>query len=118
MTLLAGESESARHYEVLAVMMKNLSDMNDKLLNLSKQRKELTKGMPAPKGAMQTQAPTEQKIEVRGDAVFVGSTSDLDKRIEALMEKQRNEKIIDVIPTESVHTQEQPRGSSTSGVQE
>jgi hypothetical protein len=103
-------------------MMKNLGDLNDKLLNLSKQRKELTKGLPQPKGQPVVQSgPTEQRIEVKGDAVFVGSTADLNKRIEAMMQKQREEqqeKVIDVIPTTSVQNQEQPHGSSTGGVQE
>jgi hypothetical protein len=103
---VAEESESARHYEVLAQMLRHAGDLNDKLLNLSKQRKELTKGLPGQQRVVQapvpTPQPTGQNIAIE-NAVFVGTTADLD----ALLEKRRQEKAqqqekqIDVVPPTS-----------------
>jgi hypothetical protein len=117
LTMIAAESESPRHFEVLAAMMKNLADMNDKLLNLSKQRKELTKGLPVarPTYGSSGVSTTHQNIE---NAVFVGSSSDLDD----LLAQRRQTNIAPpltitpntspdvVIPTNTVSDKEQPQG--------
>lgn len=68
---VAKESQHPRAYEVAANMMKNLSDMTDKLMVLQKQRKELKAGKEEkPSG------------DIRVDkAVFVGSTAELLKQI-------------------------------------
>lgn len=69
---VAKESQHPRAYEVAATMLKNLSDMTDKLMTLHKSRKELD--------AKHGEAPTEQTVNV-DKAVFVGSTAELLKRI-------------------------------------
>jgi hypothetical protein len=83
LSLVAEASEHPRAYEVLATLLKNAADCNDKLLNLSKQRRELTKGLPQPKGFQPSlqQQPTNQtqnNIKVES-AVFVGTAAELDK---------------------------------------
>ena len=69
---VARESQHPRAYEVAANMMKNLSDMTEKLMILQKQRKELEKDNPPAAG------PTNINVD---KAVFVGSTSDLLKQL-------------------------------------
>jgi len=68
---VARESQHPRAYEVAANMMKNLSDMTEKLMILQKQRKELEKDNP-----QAVAGPTNVD-----KAVFVGSTADLLKQI-------------------------------------
>jgi hypothetical protein len=75
---LARESESPRAYEVFATMMKTISETTKDLYDLQKKTKELKQvnGKPSlPDGAINVEK-----------AVFVGTTSDLLKRIKA--EKQ------------------------------
>lgn len=66
---VASESQNPRAYEVAANMLKNLSDMTDKLIQLQKQKQEL-----------EGKKPEQQNITV-DKAVFVGSTTDLLKKI-------------------------------------
>lgn len=67
---LAAESEHPRAYEVLSNMMKNMSDMTDKLMALQKNTKELRKQDDhLPQGGY-TQ-----------NNVFVGSTTELQKML-------------------------------------
>ena len=66
---VAKESQHPRAYEVAANMIKNLSDVTEKLMILQKQQQELK-----PKDA----APTNIAID---KAVFVGSTADLLKKL-------------------------------------
>lgn len=66
---VAKESQHPRAYEVAANMMKNLSDMTDKLMILQQQRKQLEGG----------KAP-QQQVNV-DKAVFIGSTTDLLKKL-------------------------------------
>ena len=68
---VANQSESPRAYEVLATMMKNLSEMNKDLLALQKAKRELAPQSEAAKG-----------VNVQ-NAVFVGSTTELLKFIKA-----------------------------------
>ena len=70
---VAKESQHPRAYEVAANMIKNLSDVTEKLMILQKQQKELKKDDPVA-------APTSQNINVE-KAVFVGSTADLLKKL-------------------------------------
>jgi hypothetical protein len=65
---VAKESQHPRAYEVAGNMLKNLSDMTDKLLQLQHQMKQL-------EGQKQDTNVTVEK------AVFVGSTADLLKKI-------------------------------------
>ena len=66
---VAKESQHPRAYEVAGNMLKNLSDMTDKLLQLQHQMKQLEG---------QKQQETNVTVE---KAVFVGSTADLLKKI-------------------------------------
>jgi hypothetical protein len=68
---VAKESQHPRAYEVAANMIKNLSDVTEKLMILQKQQKELN-----PQSA--EQQTTNINVE---RAVFVGSTADLLKQI-------------------------------------
>ena len=66
---VAKESQHPRAYEVAANMIKNLSDVTEKLMILQKQQQELK-----PKEA----APTNINVD---KAVFVGSTTELLKKL-------------------------------------
>jgi hypothetical protein len=66
---VAKESQHPRAYEVAANMIKNLSDVTEKLMILQKQQRELQ-----PKDA----APTNINVD---KAIFVGSTADLLKKL-------------------------------------
>jgi len=68
---VARESQHPRAYEVAANMIKNLSDVTEKLMILQKQQKELN-----------PQAAEQQTTNINVEkAVFVGSTADLLKQI-------------------------------------
>ena len=67
---VAKESQHPRAYEVAANMIKNLSDVTEKLMILQKQQQDLR-----PKEAA---APTNINVD---KAVFVGSTADLLKKL-------------------------------------
>ncbi len=69
---VARESQHPRAYEVAANMIKNLSDVTEKLMILQKQQKDLI-----PKEQQVAQA---QNINVE-KAVFVGSTTELLKQL-------------------------------------
>lgn len=73
MMQLAKESQHPRTYEVLSNFIKNMGDVSDKLIQLHKSKKELTA--------------TEEKHQAAGinveQAVFVGSTADLLKKIKS-----------------------------------
>lgn len=66
---VAKESQHPRAYEVAANMIKNLSDVTEKLMILQRQQQELK-----PKEA----APTNINVD---KAVFVGSTAELLKKL-------------------------------------
>lgn len=70
---VAKESQHPRAYEVAANMIKNLSDVTEKLMILQKQQKELN-----PQKAEQVVGPTNISVD---KAVFVGSTADLLKQL-------------------------------------
>jgi hypothetical protein len=69
---VAKQSQHPRAYEVAANMIKNMSDVTEKLMTLQKQRKEL-------------EGPEEKTVtNVNvGKAVFVGSTADLLKKLKS-----------------------------------
>jgi len=67
---VARESQHPRAYEVAANMIKNLSDVTEKLMILQRQQQELQPKEPA--------GPTNINVD---KAVFVGSTADLLKQI-------------------------------------
>ncbi len=68
---VAKESQHPRAYEVAANMIKNLSDVTEKLMILQKQQQEL-------KPKDQQAAPTNINVD---KAVFVGSTAELLKKL-------------------------------------
>tara|TARA_R100000455_G_C6146809_1_gene37693 strand:+ start:43 stop:390 length:348 start_codon:yes stop_codon:yes gene_type:complete len=77
---VARSSEHPRAYEVLAGMIKNLSDVNDKLMDLNKKNKDINQ---------------EEVKQVTGNTtnnVFLGSTADLQRLL------QNEKDIIDVTP--------------------
>ena len=67
---VARESQHPRAYEVAATLIKNMSEVTEKLMILQKQRKELE--------AEQEKTQTDINVE---QAVFVGSTADLLKKV-------------------------------------
>ena len=69
---VARESQHPRAYEVAANMIKNLSDVTEKLMILQKQQKDL---MPKEQQAVN---PTNINVD---KAVFVGSTTELLKQL-------------------------------------
>ena len=64
---LARESEHPRAFEVLSKTIKDLGDTTEKLMNLQKQKDDLTNKKE------------ENNREVTNNNVFVGSTSDLQR---------------------------------------
>jgi hypothetical protein len=79
LTDLAKESESPRAYEVLATMMRTVADTTKDLYDLQKKTKDL-----------RGEDKKEQTNVTVEKAVFVGSPSDLLKRIK---EEQKNENV-------------------------
>ena len=76
---VARESEHPRAFEVLSNMMKNMADINDKLMDLNKKNKDITL----------------QEVKQLGNTtnnVFLGSTADLQRLL------QNEKEIIDVTP--------------------
>lgn len=69
---VAKESQHPRAYEVAANMIKNLSDVTEKLMILQKQQQELQPKEPA--------GPTNIAVD---KAIFVGSTADLLKKLKS-----------------------------------
>lgn len=65
---VARESEHPRAFEVLSGMIKGIADVNDKLMDLNKKQKELTK----------EDKPSESSTT---NNLFVGSTTDLQRML-------------------------------------
>jgi len=64
---LAGEGGSPRAYEVAGQLIKSVADTTDKLADLQKKLKDLEEDIP------------KQTNNVTNNALFVGSTADLQK---------------------------------------
>lgn len=73
---VARESEHPRAFEVLSNMIKNISDVNDRLMDLNKKTKEITQ-------ERETKTSTTNNL-------FIGSTTELQR----LLLDQQNEKVI------------------------
>ena len=82
---VARESEHPRAFEVLSNMIKNISDVNDKLMELNKKTKDVT----------QSDNKQDQKA-ITNNNVFIGSTTDLQR----LLMQNDDEKVIDVSPSD------------------
>jgi len=76
MVEVARESEHPRAFEVLSNMMKNMADINDKLMALNKQKKEIDR-VDEPK----------QIGGTTNNNLFIGSTTELQRFLQ-------NEKVI------------------------
>ena len=68
---LASDSEHPRAFEVLASMIKTASDVNKQLHDIHKERKKMIKG--------DTKKDKTMSIENQNNAIFVGTTADLQK---------------------------------------
>lgn len=77
--LLAGDTEHPRAFEVLGQLLRGTGDITDKLLQLQKQRKELT------------QEESTGGANTTNNTLFVGSTTELQKFL-----KNKKENFIDV----------------------
>ena len=64
---VARESEHPRAFEVLSGMIKNISDVNDRLMDLNKKKKDIDKKDEI------------KKVENTTNNIFVGSTTELQK---------------------------------------
>ena len=73
---VARESEHPRAFEVLSNMIKNISDVNDRLMDLNKKTREITQ--------------ERETKQVTNNNVFIGSTTDLQR----LLIQSENEKVI------------------------
>lgn len=82
---LALQSDHPRAYEVLGGMLKNVSDMTDKLMTLHK-------NVDAVKSKKEESTPKSSGGTVTNNNVFVGSTTDLQRYIIA---QQNQPRIID-----------------------
>lgn len=65
------ESEHPRAGEVFANMMRSVSDINDKLMDLQKKKAIINKDLPR----------EDQQNQITQNNVFIGSTSDLQKAL-------------------------------------
>ena len=79
---VARESEHPRAFEVLSGMIKNISDVNDRLMDLNKKKQDAEEG-------------TGKKVT--NNNLFIGSTTDLQR---LLKENKKKQEIIDVVPEE------------------
>lgn len=68
---IAKSSEHPRAFEVVGGLMKQLSDINSQLLDLSEKRQKL----------LEKNKPAEQNPQVTNNAFFVGSTSELNRML-------------------------------------
>ena len=76
---VARSSEHPRAYEVLSNLIKNMADVNDKLMDLNKKRKDID---------------TKEEKQIGNNTtnyLFVGTTNDLQKLL-----KDNDDKMIDV----------------------
>lgn len=71
---VARESEHPRAYEVLSGMIKNISDVNDRLMDLNKKQKNLEDGG------------TGQTVENQQNNYYLGSTADIQKMLQSTEE--------------------------------
>jgi hypothetical protein len=81
--LIMNETQSPRAIEVLASLLKNVSELNRSLVQMSSDKADVKmkkKGVPAQGGSSQ---PVTQNVQ--NNIIFSGSSADLNKRIAELM---------------------------------
>lgn len=83
---VARASEHPRAYEVLSGMIKNISDVNDKLMDLNKKNKDITTD----------KEPAQLPGSTTNNNVFIGSTAELQRML-----NDDEDDIIDVTPDSS-----------------
>jgi hypothetical protein len=76
---VARQSEHPRAFEVLSTMMKNMADINDKLMELNKKKKDVEKEEP-------------KQVGTTNNNLFIGSTTELQRFL------QNEQKVIDAEP--------------------
>jgi|TARA_S200002703_G_C3724690_1_gene222649 uncharacterized protein YyaL (SSP411 family) len=79
---VARESEHPRAFEVLSGMIKNVSEVNDKLMDLNKKNKDIS-------------ADDIKKIEATTNNLFVGSTAELQRM---LQDNDELSNVVDITP--------------------
>lgn len=85
---VARESEHPRAFEVLSGLMKNIADVNDKVMDLNKKHKDINKE--------DTPLPVESKTT---NNMFIGSTADLQKMLQqANKPTEVKDNVIDITP--------------------
>jgi len=86
---IAQQSEHPRAIEVLSGMIKNVGDVNDKLMDLNKKNKDINKNDDIP---MKAEGTTNNNL-------FIGSTTDLQRMLQDVdkIEKPANN-VIDLTP--------------------
>ena len=84
---VATESDSPRAFEVVAILLKTMADLNNNVLDVHKKAKDTT-------------APAKSEIKQTNNSVFIGSTKDLQN----LLNKDRSTEK-DVIDAEIVNVQ-------------
>lgn len=83
---VADESQHPRAYEVLANLIKTISDTNDKVMDLNKKVKDINK--------KDTKDPAQIESGKTTNNVFIGSTTDLQR----MLQDASKEKIVDITP--------------------
>ena len=83
---VARESEHPRAYEVLSGMIKNVADVNDKLMDLNKKNKDIQK----------SDAPAVERAGTTNNNVFIGSSTDLQRMLQDV--KELPTEVIDITP--------------------
>jgi hypothetical protein len=82
---VARESEHPRAFEVLSGLIKNVADVNDKLMDLNKKHKEV-----------HAKEESSKQVGNTTNNLFVGSTTDLQRMLQGQMKKPDN--VIDITP--------------------
>lgn len=85
---VARESEHPRAFEVLSGLMKNIADVNDKVMDLNKKHKDINR-----------EEPTKQVENQTTNNMFIGSTADLQKMLQqANKPTEVKDNVIDITP--------------------
>jgi hypothetical protein len=79
--LVASETQQPRAYEVVATLIKSVSDVNKDLLTMHKQMQDIKNDKPESK---------QSAGQITNNSIFVGSTSDLQALIKGRLEQIRH----------------------------
>lgn len=85
---VARESEHPRAYEVLATLIKNTADVNDKLVDLNKKHKDINSKV----------SPQAVEGGSTTNNVYIGSTTDLQRMLQDVHSKQVESNVVDITP--------------------